>query len=114
MMPSLAQLHWFASFLDRLPFVTWDRCTVGEDELTVYGWIDRLEYFRSDFVVLTFSPLAIGQYPGFTTSSAKRSLEIHRALYSPLADIIDDSDHRPCQRVEDVFGDLVERKVVLP
>lgn len=98
-----------AEYLNRLPFVTWDRFVQDGDEVAVYGWIDRADT-RADFVTLTFdldSGLGMGA-PGFSTSSSERSLEIHRLLYAELD--VDEGEHLDCQRVETVFGDRVQRK----
>jgi hypothetical protein len=45
---------------------------------------------------------------GFSTSSAKHSRSIAERLNGPSA------EHRDCDRVEQVFGPLVERKVEIP
>lgn len=89
--------------LNGLPEVEWDRCTRGGGELTVFGWIGR-DDGRSDFVVMVFDEDGLSW---FTTSSALLSSEFSRRLLG------EDAPHMPCERVEDVFGDLVRRKVVL-
>lgn len=99
-----------AAVLNRLPFVRWDRLvdaptTSGDHHVTsVYGWIARADC-RSDFVLLEFA--SWDDTPGFATSSAERSAEIAELLYGA------GGPHYPCQRVEDVFGDLVANKVAL-
>lgn len=106
-----AELAHAAGFMNRLPFVTWDRCAGDEADFVAYGWIPR-DDARSDFVTLNFSPLEPGQYPAFTTSSKRYSAAIHAALYGELEGVDDDA-HFPCKRVEDVFGEIVLRKVEL-
>lgn len=91
-----------AAFLNALPFVRWDRC-VGDDEQVVYGWIAR-EDGRADFVLMEFGP---GDDVGFTTSSALYSRDIMAALYGTA------EGHRDCERVEDVFGAAVTRRIEL-
>lgn len=102
-----------AEVLNRLSFVTWDRMigapvsdeSGGEHrEATVYGWIGRSDDHH-DFVTVTF--VSWYEKPAFSTSSAARSAEISRLLTG------EDSPHYDCLRVEDVFGALVHRKVVL-
>lgn len=88
--------------MNRLPEVTWDRCCPSEEHsyCSVFGWIAR-EDGRFDFIVLF-------TYEGtiwFNTSSARYSREFGERLFGTA------EGHRDCQRVEDVFGDLVERKV---
>lgn len=100
-----------AGWLNRLPFVRWDRLTdwrtPSRDHagVTVFGWIAR-DDGRSDFVLMEFFSWNHDP-PGFSTSSAERSAEIAELLYGP------GGDHFPCQRVEHVFGFLVEHKVEL-
>lgn len=111
---SLAVLESAAGWLNRLPMVVWDRFVetdFGENDpgLIVYGWIARGDG-RADFVVMEI-PLD-GRTPGFTTSSATYSDEIHELLH-PDDEGLDVSEHNHCQRVEEVFGDLVLAKVEL-
>lgn len=101
-----------AEWLNRLPFVRWDRCLrvpVGGDSqyemLTVYGWIDR-DDGRADFVVMEFP--SYDETPGFTTSSAKHSAAINQLLYK---DADPNAPHYECDRVDDVFGALVPNRV---
>lgn len=102
-------LEQFAQTLNALPFVRWDRCVeapmAGANYyLVVYGWIDRVDG-RSDFVTVEFAswePLPIP-----TTSSAKYSKTI-AALCGH-----DVRTHLDCERVEDVFGDLVTHAIAL-
>lgn len=98
-----------ADVLNRCPMVVWDRYTEGQVEgyqlVTVYGWIAR-DDGRSDFVELQFP--AWSDEPGLSTSSAKYDTELYRCVFQR-----DGSPAQPCIRVEDGFGDLVERKVVL-
>ena len=95
-----------ATYLNKLPFVRWDRTVrIDDDMATVFGWIDRVDG-RSDFVQLAF--WATGQVWA-TTSSAERSAEINRLLTG--AD--HDDGHYPCQRVETVYGSLVDNVIEL-
>lgn len=91
------------AYMNVLPFVRWDRCAGDEDGFVVYGWIDREKDGRSDFALLTFvGPTLVG----FTTSSAKHSEEVHRLL-----GISGTHEHEACQRVADVFGGAIVRRV---
>lgn len=96
---------WCAGLMNKLPFVRWDRCTLNSAGSggVAFGWIDREDDGKADFVVLLF----LGEQFGFTTSSAKYSREISKALLGT------DDGHRDCERVEDVFGDMVANKVCL-
>lgn len=97
-----------AEYLNRLPFVAWDRCirgTVEADGETftfcdVYGWITRRDGQR-DYVKIDF--VGWSEVPGVSTSSAKHSAEIARLCNGANA------PHFDCERVAEVFGDLVER-----
>lgn len=86
--------------MNLLDMVTWDRCVVSESSGCAYGWIAR-DDGRSDFVLLRWD----GDTIGYTTSSAMHSREIGRRLGCS------GETHRDCERVEDVFGALVERAV---
>lgn len=90
------------SVLNRLPFVRWDRLVDDGDSVVVYGWIGR-DDGRSDFVVATFR----ADSGEIFTSSAERSAEIARLVTGS------DDGHVECQRVEDVFGDLVDNAIRL-
>jgi hypothetical protein len=97
-----------ADVMNLLHEVRWDRCInapAGKpDDISflTYGWIDRADG-RADFVLLEFNDVGAG----ITTSSAQHSRAFSERLYGAS------SNHQDCLRVEDVFGDLVERKVVL-
>lgn len=109
-----ADLRWLAAFCNALPFVRWDRlvrapltevpqvCDAdGGVRVEMYGWIDR-DDGRSDFVILyvRLPERAIG----YTSSSAERTQEIRDRLFGHLDE---PTEHYACERVEDVFGDLV-------
>lgn len=103
-----------ADWLNRLPFVRWDRylrvpvedADGGQHELvTVYGWIDR-DDDRSDFVLMEFP--SYSDRPGFNTSSAKHSAAINSLLYK---DVDPTAPHYECQRIDDLVGDLVPNRV---
>ena len=99
-----------AEVLNRFPFVAWDRMIDAPVEpdhrsVSVYGWIDRPDAHH-DFLILTFCSWDDGV--PYSTSSAARSEEINRILSGP------DAPHFDCERVEDVLGAQVHRKVVLP
>ena len=91
-------LEAIAGAMNALGMVKWDRCIVSAPRGAVYGWIAR-EDGRSDFVLLHWNPVGLG----YTTSSARHSKEIGERLG------FSGEGHRDCQRVEDVFGGLVER-----
>lgn len=91
-----------AELMNRVPEVKWDRCVVGEVRGCAYGWIDR-DDGKKDFFLLMWDS---GKW-GFTTSSAKYSREFSERLFGTS------QGHRDCQRIEDVFGDLVEHKITL-
>jgi hypothetical protein len=90
--------------LRRLPFVTWDRFVDFPEGLEVYGWIERPRDAYKDFVTLFFYP---DGDVAFSTSSAKYSLTIHKALNGGSA-----KGHKRCRRVEGSFRvrNLVRRK----
>lgn len=101
-----------ADWLNRLPFVRWDRYVESDGDFAVFGWIDR-EDGRSDFVLVlweTADPLPGA--PCYWTSSAARSKEIGELLYGGIEGFDPDS-HVDCARVEDDFGGLVENAVVI-
>lgn len=96
-----------AEVLNRFPVVRWDRCTIGDDrhglpELTAFGWIDR-DDGRTDFLLVQLD--YDGDPVDFTTSSAKYSEQIMERLYGSA------EGHRPCQRIDDVFGESVPNRV---
>jgi hypothetical protein len=91
-----------AEVLRRLTMVEWDRCTSSDVDMAVYGWIARSDGQR-DFVMVVF--IAGSPHPeSFATSSAKYSREIMRLLCG------DDKGHIDCERVSDVFGDLLKER----
>jgi hypothetical protein len=92
-----------AAAMNALPEVKWDRCTRSPERCVAFGWISRGEDPRSDFVVLTFAPDTVAM----TTSSARYSREFARRLFGEASALT----HRDCERVADVFGDLVLHKV---
>lgn len=100
-----------AGYLNRLPFVRWDRMAGDADYLVVYGWIvqEGSSIGRSDFVVLDFADVESLTLPGSTTSSADRSVEVHDLLYGEASV----EDHRPCERVEDVLAWRVDHAIEL-
>ena len=75
--------------IEKLPFVMWDRLTQSGALITIFGWIDREDFYK-DFVCL--------QYHGIefkvTTSSKKYSEEISKLL---------ECSHSDCERVETYF-----------
>ncbi len=89
-----------ALILNKLPRVTWDRCISWDRQMVAYGWIPRADG-RADFVQVAF---LWPDDPGasmLTTSSAEHSAEMTEALYGP-------GEHTDCERVEDVFCELVK------
>ena len=109
---SRSERQAIAAELNRLPFVRWDRFTEDDESVLVYGWIDRLNDLRSDFVLLSFGRTN-GEFDGrvgYTTSSAIWTNEIAMLLgYDPA-----DPAHALCQRVEGEFAGLVENLIELP
>lgn len=104
-----------AERMNRLPYVRWDRCSFGDREGSVFGWIDR-EDGRADFVALDFQwgdtqdlyGESVAWFAvGTNTSSARYSREIGQAIVGST------ETHRDCERVEDVFGSLVHSCVEL-
>ena len=99
MSDNLPNTEWIENVLSSLPFVKWDRYTVGdwngEPSVSVYGWINREDGYK-DFVLVILWPTGDGIY--YTTSSDKWTMEIHERLFDEAAE-----DHNPCHRVEDGF-----------
>lgn len=93
-----------ADYLNRLPMVEWDRGVVapiaGTDDsvCVIYGWILREDGHR-DYVQLEFASWYTEQ-PGFTTSSARFSAEMHARIFGPEAA----ADHTPCVPVKEIPG----------
>lgn len=98
-----------AAYMNRLDFVKWDRLVRLGARLKAYGWIDRPGSEadgRADFVLLVFDVREGDDvFIDFTTSSASYSEEICRRLFDTAAGHVD------CERVDDVFGELVPRTV---
>lgn len=100
-----------ASYLNRLQRVEWDRCISSSVEdvhslLVVYGWIGRPDgYF--DYVQMEFASWS--DEPGFATSSATYSAEMHALIYGRARA----AEHNPCVRVCDVpeLAASVERRI---
>lgn len=93
-----------ADYLNRLPLVEWDRginapVAGGEGEVVtiVYGWILREDGHR-DYVQLDFVPWS--DRPGFATSSARFSAEMHALIFGPEAA----ANHAPCVPVKEIPG----------
>jgi hypothetical protein len=89
-----------ARVLNLFPEVAWDRFIVNGDDLTVYGWVARLDG-RADFLILDAVLDDDGLRVGYTTSSAEMSAEFGRRLHG------EGQPHYECQRVEAELGDLV-------
>jgi len=87
-----------------LPFVTWDRLTIGDiDDDSygqVFGWILRSDGQR-DFVLITH--WASWDTVNFNTSSAKYSAEIDKILFG------NNDDHGTCKLVEDLLPNVIAR-----
>jgi hypothetical protein len=101
--------------MNRIGEATWDRCVIQGEAASVFGWLER-DDGRSDFVLLEFqwgdTKDMAGEkvtwfHAGATTSSAPLSKSISERISGA------GSPHFDCQRVEDVFGDSVRRKVEL-
>jgi SH3-like domain-containing protein len=95
--------------MNRLPQVRWDRCSRNADgQLCVFGWIGR-EDGRTDFAALCFLWPEDPEAALLLTSSAEHSAAMTAALYGERAL----AHHTDCERVEDLFGDQVESRIVL-
>ena len=92
--------EWIGDLLQQVPFVEWDRFTVGEMDgeqfVDVYGWIDRDDEYK-DFVWARF--WAVWEQVEYTTSSDEYSEQIHINWFGKES--LD--DHNPCRRVENQF-----------
>jgi hypothetical protein len=105
-----------ADILNVFPEVRWDRLTGTMERFTIFGWIERRD-LRSDFATILVEPYE-DDGGGFTyqlaTSSSELSEEFCRRLqeYNEGEEAAE-SEHNPCQRVEDVFGNLVPGAVVI-
>ena len=99
-----ATREWVENTLERLDMVAWDRFVAGDDPnvagryLKVYGWIDREDDAYKDFVIVTFYPDTANNLYGFTTSSDRYTMDIHRRLFGDEPD-----QHNDCRRVEHAF-----------
>jgi len=81
---------------NELPFVNWDRFIDCNDNVVMFGWIDREEDSYKDFVCIEVSSRG---YVSFTTSSAEYSETISN-IYVSHGRLLPGT-HRPCQRMED-------------
>ncbi len=106
-----------AKRMNQLPMVSWDRWggfdDFGDGErsaASAFGWIERGDG-RSDFVLLliyvreTADGIWEEEMLWENTSSPSYSKEI--------SEILELDGHNDCRRIEDDFGDLVERKISL-
>jgi hypothetical protein len=103
-----------ADLMNLFPEVRWDRVSGVRERFFVYGWLDR-EDGRADFANLILELHDDDSLTHqFQTSSAERSEEFCRRLELYCgAEPDSPSDHAPCQRVEDLFGDLVPGAIAL-
>jgi hypothetical protein len=83
---------------NELPFVNWDRFIDCNDNVMLFGWIDREEDSYKDFVCVEVSGRG---YVSFTTSSAKYSETISNIYVSQGR--LSSGTHKPCQRIEDSY-----------
>lgn len=99
-----------AAVLDSVVEARWDRLLrfpPGEgfaecEWVRVYGWVERPDG-RADFVLADFYvPEGDGE-PNYTMLTSSPGLS------AALAERLFDGDHIDCERVEDVFGNLVAR-----
>lgn len=101
-----------ADILNVLPEVRWDRVAGTPERFLVFGWVDREKDLRSDFVALTVEP-GLGELSYYlTTSSAERSTEFMQRIDDHHGVSAEEREHFPCQRVENIFGDLVPGAIV--
>lgn len=83
--------------LNKFPEVKWDRMTVDEVILQVYGWLSR-DDGRYDFVLLRFD--LFNETVSLVTSSAQHSKEFGQRLGQR------EDSHKPCERVKDHFPNV--------
>jgi hypothetical protein len=115
-MSEMARRLDLAELMNRFPEVVWDRWGgwyeyPGEGPAiyaaSPFGWIARDDEHFDFFVLTAFWTLEEGIYhTSQNTSSARFSKEFAERLGNADA-------HRECRRVEDDFGNLVERKAEL-
>ena len=104
----VSKLEQFATKMNLFPEVTWDRCTVRPRAFWTFGWIDRDDGHHDYMEFVAESDEGEeGIRCGCSTSSAHYSAEFSRRLHG------EDAEHYDCERVEDIFGDLVARKIEL-
>lgn len=94
-------LNEIAEVMNALHEVSWDRCVARESSLVAFGWIIRNDGGR-DFAIIRQTDDELW----FATSSAKYSSEFSRRLFG------EDGDHKGCDKVCDVFGDLVANRLI--
>lgn len=86
--------------IDAVAPVEWDRFTKTDDGFyVVYGWICRKDGQR-DFVMVAAWEDKTADDVFFTTSSAKYSESICRALYG------EDEEHNSCIKIEELYKSL--------
>lgn len=102
-----------SELLNKVPGVRWDRCVAFDSQLRVYGWVDRPDDERADFVLVDMQlvqgvePDEMAATTHVITSSPTLSLAINDALD------LDPDGHVDCLRVEVVFGGMVDNAIKL-
>ncbi|KKN48611.1 hypothetical protein LCGC14_0651100 [marine sediment metagenome] len=81
-----------------LPYVNWDRYFDAENNITVFGWINREKDNYKDFVYIEFGKPDY-DVSAWGTSSKEYSEAIHKIVYSN-----EDVKHNDCKRVEHKFN----------
>ena len=101
--------------LTQLSGVVWDRCSLGSESNSAFGWIPRTDGQRDFLILCWHAKNALNPSSGnieemiaygFATSSAKYTREFSKHLFGT------DAGHNDCQRIDDVFGTDVQSQVV--
>jgi hypothetical protein len=93
-----------AEILNRIPEARWDRFIDNDDEIVVYGWLER-EDRHADFLLIIFglnAYQAVSWYQAVTSSAALSQSIAERLVGREVKHV-----HVPCQRVDEHLGDLV-------
>lgn len=92
-----ARIEWW---LTNLPFVKWDRYTDNQDNINIYGWIDRKDQYK-DFMLIKYNKQE-KTIVAWTTSSAEYDPKIKEIMKASRF-FQDDKNSVKCQRVESSF-----------